>query len=186
MSEWASFPTDLCVCSNPIHVPYVEIWHSSDLELCWLVMQPFLFAVPMQCWSFCFFKSLVMGAFSRQKFFQELAHGCLLPTAQQGLEQVWQLLVICLLCRLLWMLGERLVHLCSVSVSSPSRAVARLRIITCAVSLSGDVRPPVFCETPGHGGRRFLHPLPVLWASHDLGCPPEPSLLPLPLPVPAL
>lgn len=47
-----------------------------------------------------------MGAFSRQKFFQELAHGCLLPTAQQGLEQVWQLLVICLLCRLLWMLGE--------------------------------------------------------------------------------
>ncbi|KAI3357492.1 hypothetical protein L3Q82_015910, partial [Scortum barcoo] len=50
-------------------------------------------------------RSLVMGAFSRQKFFQELAHGCLLPTAQQGLEQVWQLLVICLLCRLLWMLG---------------------------------------------------------------------------------
>ncbi|XP_041860100.1 protein-serine O-palmitoleoyltransferase porcupine-like isoform X2 [Melanotaenia boesemani] len=46
-----------------------------------------------------------MGVFSRQKFFQELAHGCLLPTAQQGLEQVWQLLVICLLCRLLWMLG---------------------------------------------------------------------------------
>ncbi|XP_061760101.1 protein-serine O-palmitoleoyltransferase porcupine-like isoform X2 [Nerophis ophidion] len=46
-----------------------------------------------------------MGAFSRQKFFQELAHGCLLPTAQQGLEQVWQLLLICLLCRLLWMFG---------------------------------------------------------------------------------
>ncbi|XP_054640016.1 protein-serine O-palmitoleoyltransferase porcupine-like [Dunckerocampus dactyliophorus] len=47
-----------------------------------------------------------MGAFSRQKFFQELAHGCLLPTAQQGLEQVWQLLLICLLCRLLWMLAS--------------------------------------------------------------------------------
>lgn len=47
-----------------------------------------------------------MGAYSRQKFFQELPHGCLLPTAQQGLEQVWQLLVICLLCRLLWMTGE--------------------------------------------------------------------------------
>ncbi|XP_075898601.1 protein-serine O-palmitoleoyltransferase porcupine-like isoform X2 [Nelusetta ayraudi] len=46
-----------------------------------------------------------MGALSRQKFFQELPHGCLLPTAQQGLEQVWQLLVICLLCRLLWMLS---------------------------------------------------------------------------------
>lgn len=47
-----------------------------------------------------------MAAFSRQKFFQELVQGCLVPTAQQGLEQVWQLLLICLLCRLLWMLGE--------------------------------------------------------------------------------
>uniref|UniRef100_A0A8D3APA0 Uncharacterized protein n=1 Tax=Scophthalmus maximus TaxID=52904 RepID=A0A8D3APA0_SCOMX len=44
-------------------------------------------------------------AFSRQKFFQELFRGCLLPTAQQGLEQVWQLLLICLLSRLLWMSG---------------------------------------------------------------------------------
>ncbi|CAM9288301.1 unnamed protein product [Lampetra planeri] len=35
--------------------------------------------------------------------------GCLLPTAQQGLEQVWQLLLICLLCRLLWMLGSQMV-----------------------------------------------------------------------------
>lgn len=60
-----------------------------------------------------------MGAFSRQKFFQELAHGCLLPTAQQGLEQVWQLLVICLLCRLLWMLGESPVTLCLLSVIHP-------------------------------------------------------------------
>uniref|UniRef100_A0AAY4BZ25 Porcupine O-acyltransferase n=1 Tax=Denticeps clupeoides TaxID=299321 RepID=A0AAY4BZ25_9TELE len=41
---------------------------------------------------------------SRQQFFQELLGGCLLPTAQQGLEQVWQLLVICLVCRLLWRL----------------------------------------------------------------------------------
>lgn len=56
--------------------------------------------------SFCSPSSLAMGALSRQKFFEELAQGCLLPTAQQGLEQVWQLLVICLLCRLLWMLGE--------------------------------------------------------------------------------
>ncbi|KAL1020996.1 hypothetical protein UPYG_G00007400 [Umbra pygmaea] len=46
-----------------------------------------------------------MGSFSRQEFFHELAEGCLLPTAQQGLEQVWQLLVICLLCRILWILG---------------------------------------------------------------------------------
>uniref|UniRef100_A0A8C8CN64 Porcupine O-acyltransferase n=1 Tax=Oncorhynchus tshawytscha TaxID=74940 RepID=A0A8C8CN64_ONCTS len=47
----------------------------------------------------------MMGSFSRQEFFHELVEGCLLPTAQQGLEQVWQLLVICLLCRLLWILG---------------------------------------------------------------------------------
>ncbi|XP_030640429.1 protein-serine O-palmitoleoyltransferase porcupine isoform X2 [Chanos chanos] len=46
-----------------------------------------------------------MGSISRQQFFQELAEGCLLPTAQQGIEQVWQLLVICLLCRLLWRFG---------------------------------------------------------------------------------
>uniref|UniRef100_A0A8C9QTA6 Protein-serine O-palmitoleoyltransferase porcupine n=1 Tax=Scleropages formosus TaxID=113540 RepID=A0A8C9QTA6_SCLFO len=46
-----------------------------------------------------------MPSFSRQEFFQELAEGCIFPTAQQGLEQVWQLLLICLLCRLLWRLG---------------------------------------------------------------------------------
>ncbi|XP_037391684.1 protein-serine O-palmitoleoyltransferase porcupine isoform X2 [Pygocentrus nattereri] len=43
-----------------------------------------------------------MGVPSRQEFFQELPSGCLLPTAQQGLQQVWQLLLICLVCRLLW------------------------------------------------------------------------------------
>ncbi|XP_033825122.1 protein-serine O-palmitoleoyltransferase porcupine-like isoform X2 [Periophthalmus magnuspinnatus] len=46
-----------------------------------------------------------MGVFSRQRFFEELSRGCLWPTAQQGLEQVWQLLLMCFLCRLLWMLG---------------------------------------------------------------------------------
>ncbi|XP_077080186.1 protein-serine O-palmitoleoyltransferase porcupine isoform X2 [Siphateles boraxobius] len=46
-----------------------------------------------------------MGALSRQEFFQELGYGCLLPTVQQGLEQVWQLLLVCLVCRLLWRLG---------------------------------------------------------------------------------
>ncbi|XP_061626913.1 protein-serine O-palmitoleoyltransferase porcupine-like isoform X2 [Phyllopteryx taeniolatus] len=58
-----------------------------------------------------------MGVFSRRQFFQELTHGCLLPTAQQGLEQVWQLLLICLLCRLLWMLGlpSILKHLATVA-----------------------------------------------------------------------
>lgn len=48
------------------------------------------------------------------------------------------------------------------------------------------IRPPFFCETPVHSSRRFLHSLPVLWASYDLGGPSQPSLLPLPLPVPPL
>lgn len=47
-----------------------------------------------------------MGALSRQQFFQELPLGCLLPTAQQGLLQVWQLLIMCLACRLLWRTGK--------------------------------------------------------------------------------
>ncbi|XP_057212981.1 protein-serine O-palmitoleoyltransferase porcupine isoform X1 [Triplophysa rosa] len=57
-----------------------------------------------------------MVALSRQEFFQELGSGCLLPTLQQGLEQIWQLLLICLVCRLLWRLGLRpfLKHLSTV------------------------------------------------------------------------
>ncbi|KAK2841151.1 hypothetical protein Q7C36_012730 [Tachysurus vachellii] len=47
-----------------------------------------------------------MGALSRQQFFQELPLGCLLPTAQQGVLQVWQLLLMCLACRLLWRIGH--------------------------------------------------------------------------------
>lgn len=47
-------------------------------------------------------------------------------------------------------------------------------------------RPPLVREAPGHRGRRFLRSLPVLRASYDLGGPPQPSLLPLPLPVPPL
>ncbi|XP_004713232.1 protein-serine O-palmitoleoyltransferase porcupine isoform X3 [Echinops telfairi] len=46
-----------------------------------------------------------MATFSRQEFFQQLLQGCLLPTAQQGLDQIWLLLAICLTCRLLWRLG---------------------------------------------------------------------------------
>uniref|UniRef100_A0A8I3SCT8 Protein-serine O-palmitoleoyltransferase porcupine n=1 Tax=Canis lupus familiaris TaxID=9615 RepID=A0A8I3SCT8_CANLF len=46
-----------------------------------------------------------MATFSRQEFFQQLLQGCLLPTAQQGLDQIWLLLAICLACRLLWRLG---------------------------------------------------------------------------------
>uniref|UniRef100_A0AAY4DTM2 Porcupine O-acyltransferase n=1 Tax=Denticeps clupeoides TaxID=299321 RepID=A0AAY4DTM2_9TELE len=41
-----------------------------------------------------------MATFTRWEFLQELLLGCALPTAQQGLEQVWQLLLVCLLCRL--------------------------------------------------------------------------------------
>lgn len=132
------------------------------------------------------FLSLVMGAFSRQKFFQELAHGCLLPTAQQGLEQVWQLLVICLLCRLLWMLGESLLILCPVSIIQPPHTVCVIIITSFTFSLSCFARTPLFCETSGHSGGRFLHPLPVFWASYDLGGASQPTLLPLPLPVPPL
>jgi porcupine-like protein len=44
--------------------------------------------------------------FSRIEFFQELAESCVLPTSQQGVEQVWQLLLLCLFCRLLCRLGE--------------------------------------------------------------------------------
>ncbi|GAA6106163.1 protein-serine O-palmitoleoyltransferase porcupine [Tachysurus ichikawai] len=47
-----------------------------------------------------------MGALSRQQFFQELPLGCMLPTAQQGVLQVWQLLLMCLACRLLWRIGR--------------------------------------------------------------------------------
>ncbi|XP_059805518.1 protein-serine O-palmitoleoyltransferase porcupine-like isoform X1 [Hypanus sabinus] len=46
-----------------------------------------------------------MAALSQQEFFRQLTHGCILPTAQQGLEQVWQLLITCLACRVLWRLG---------------------------------------------------------------------------------
>uniref|UniRef100_A0A4W5MZ60 Porcupine O-acyltransferase like n=1 Tax=Hucho hucho TaxID=62062 RepID=A0A4W5MZ60_9TELE len=43
--------------------------------------------------------------FSRIEFFQALGESCVLPTAQQGVEQVWQLLLLCLLCRRLCRLG---------------------------------------------------------------------------------
>uniref|UniRef100_A0AAR2JI09 Porcupine O-acyltransferase n=1 Tax=Pygocentrus nattereri TaxID=42514 RepID=A0AAR2JI09_PYGNA len=46
-----------------------------------------------------------MDSFGRQEFLQYLAEGCILPTAQQGLEQVWHLLLACLLCRIVCRLG---------------------------------------------------------------------------------
>lgn len=51
-----------------------------------------------------------MDSFGRVEFLQALAEGCVLPTAQQGLEQVWQLLLVCLLCRVICRLGESIVH----------------------------------------------------------------------------
>ncbi|KAM4695686.1 protein-serine O-palmitoleoyltransferase porcupine isoform 2-T3 [Rhinophrynus dorsalis] len=46
-----------------------------------------------------------MASFSRREFYEQLLHGCVFPTAQQGLEQIWVLLVICLGCRVLWRLA---------------------------------------------------------------------------------
>ncbi|XP_069603995.1 protein-serine O-palmitoleoyltransferase porcupine isoform X3 [Ranitomeya imitator] len=46
-----------------------------------------------------------MAAFSRREFYEQLLHGCILPTALQGLEQIWVLLLMCLGCRLLWRFG---------------------------------------------------------------------------------
>lgn len=37
---------------------------------------------------------------------QQLAETCGLSTVQQGVEQVWRLLLLCLLCRLCFRLGE--------------------------------------------------------------------------------
>uniref|UniRef100_A0A3P8XMY9 Protein-serine O-palmitoleoyltransferase porcupine n=1 Tax=Esox lucius TaxID=8010 RepID=A0A3P8XMY9_ESOLU len=55
--------------------------------------------------------------FSRMEFFKELGESCVLPTAQQGVEQVWQLLLLCLLFCLLCRLGlsSSLKHLGSVA-----------------------------------------------------------------------
>ncbi|XP_053227194.1 protein-serine O-palmitoleoyltransferase porcupine isoform X2 [Podarcis raffonei] len=46
-----------------------------------------------------------MATFTREEFYQQLLSGCVLPTAQQGFEQVWTLLLLCLVCRLLWRLA---------------------------------------------------------------------------------
>lgn len=46
-----------------------------------------------------------MAAFSRREFYEQLLHGCILPTALQGLEQIWVLLLMCLGCRVLWRFG---------------------------------------------------------------------------------
>lgn len=64
-----------------------------------------------------------MATFSRQEFFQQLLQGCLLPTVQQGLDQIWLLLAICLACRLLWRLGKCLPHhVCATGLDSGTPA----------------------------------------------------------------
>ncbi|XP_063064833.1 porcupine O-acyltransferase like [Engraulis encrasicolus] len=56
-----------------------------------------------------------MASFSTSELFQELALGCVIPAAQQGFDQVWQLLLVCLLCRLFCRTGvpTNAKHLCS-------------------------------------------------------------------------
>ncbi|XP_061470272.1 protein-serine O-palmitoleoyltransferase porcupine isoform X2 [Rhineura floridana] len=49
--------------------------------------------------------AVAMATFTREEFYQQLLSGCVLPTAQQGFEQVWTLLLLCLVCRLLWRLA---------------------------------------------------------------------------------
>lgn len=56
----------------------------------------------------CAYTVTMPTAPSHQEFFAELPEGCLLPTVQQGLQQTWQLLLICLACRLLWRLSKAL------------------------------------------------------------------------------
>uniref|UniRef100_A0A665WGC4 Porcupine O-acyltransferase like n=1 Tax=Echeneis naucrates TaxID=173247 RepID=A0A665WGC4_ECHNA len=47
-----------------------------------------------------------MDMSSRFEVWQELAHSCGLITIQQGLQQVWSLLLLCLICRLCFRLGS--------------------------------------------------------------------------------
>nr|BAA89473.1 porcupine-C [Xenopus laevis] len=58
-----------------------------------------------------------MSAFSRREFYEQLLYGCILPTVQQGLEQIWLLLLMCLTCRLLWILAlpSHLKHLLTIA-----------------------------------------------------------------------
>lgn len=57
-----------------------------------------------------------MESFGRQEFLWFLAEGCVVPTAWQGLEQVWQLLLVCCLCRIICRLGELHLHLLFISI----------------------------------------------------------------------
>lgn len=55
--------------------------------------------------------------------------------------------------------------LCPLSVICPSHSLRHhnlLYYLLSAFFFSHNVRPPLVRETPGNGGWRFLHPLPVL------------------------
>lgn len=52
---------------------------------------------------------------SRLAVWQELAESCGLATVQQGLEHVWRLVLLCLICRLCFRLGELSVIIYSLS-----------------------------------------------------------------------
>ena len=82
-----------------------------------------------------------MATFSRQEFFQQLLQGCLLPTAQQGLDQIWLLLAICLACRLLWRLGKCLPH-----HVPPCQAISHIS----HSSIPSHILPCYIFATPSH------------------------------------
>ncbi|CAK6984428.1 protein-serine O-palmitoleoyltransferase porcupine-like isoform X1, partial [Scomber scombrus] len=52
-------------------------------------------------------RSCRMDVSSRLEVWQQLAESCGLSTVQQGLQQVWRLLLLCLICRLCFRLGEQ-------------------------------------------------------------------------------
>lgn len=114
-----------------------------------------------------------MDLSTRLLLWQHLAESCGLSTLQQGLQQVWKLLLLCLLCRLCFRLGET-----PAGPSQPphqrfdqSLAFLRGRVHSEArhVAAGGDVRP-----------------LPLLPRAHVVGAAPERTLLPGPPAGPSL
>lgn len=51
-----------------------------------------------------------MDLSTRLLLWQQLAESCGVSTLQQGLQQVWKLLLLCLVCRLCFRLGETHTH----------------------------------------------------------------------------
>lgn len=86
---------------------------------------------------------------TRLLLWQQLAESCGASTLQQGLQQVWKLLLLCLLCRLCFRLGEThtgaagLLPLCTgVIFVIPAWCVrACVHGEACDVAAGWDVRP---------------------------------------------